>query len=140
MQPTPRGSAHLTVSKTTEFHGPLPPPSVLAEYDRVKSGLAERIVAMAEQQAQHRKEMEREVLAAQIVDAKADRSERRFGQVFAFCIALVCFIAGTYTATHGAPWPGALLGGTGVTGIVLAFLNQRRTEKLQSKEEGDEEA
>ncbi|MBY0460111.1 MAG: DUF2335 domain-containing protein, partial [Gemmataceae bacterium] len=36
------------------FQGPLPPPAILAQYNQVLDGAAERIFQMAEKQAAHR--------------------------------------------------------------------------------------
>src|SRR5258708_6290391 len=45
----------------TELHysGPLPPPEMLVGYNDAFPGCAERIVAMAERQSQHRQDMEK---------------------------------------------------------------------------------
>lgn len=40
------------------FSGPLPPPEVMAAYERVYPGTAERILAMVEKQAAHRQSLE----------------------------------------------------------------------------------
>jgi uncharacterized membrane protein len=40
------------------FAGPLPPPDLLADYERALPGLAERIVAMAENEGRHRRSLE----------------------------------------------------------------------------------
>lgn len=45
-----------------ELRGPLPPPQVLAEYDRHVPGSADRILTMAENGQQHHMAMEREQL------------------------------------------------------------------------------
>ncbi|NOT02222.1 MAG: hypothetical protein HOP29_16560 [Phycisphaerales bacterium] len=89
---------------------------------------------MAEEQAAHRHLLQNSILSAQIDDAKRDRTERRIGQFLAFGIAIMAFSAGTYAIAIGAEWPGALLGGTGVTGLVMAFLNQRRNERPNAQE------
>ena len=45
----------LAVQETVTIHaGPLPPPEILREYDQALPGLADRIVSMAEGQANHR--------------------------------------------------------------------------------------
>ena len=116
----------ITAHSIQGFRGPIPPPEILAGYDNVQPGLADRIVRMAEEQSTHRQHMEKSLLDAQVGDAKADRTERRIGQFLAFGIAVTVTLAGAYGMTQGAEWPGALLGGTGVTGLVVAFLNQRR--------------
>jgi len=46
--------------------GPLPPPSMLAEYDRIIPGAAERILNLAEQQTKHRIELEKSAIRSEI--------------------------------------------------------------------------
>lgn len=43
----------------SEFSDPIPPPSIISGYENVLPGSADRILAMAENQAKHRQEMER---------------------------------------------------------------------------------
>lgn len=50
------------------FTGPLPPPETLAKYNDAFLGCPERIVAMAEEQASHRRAME-----AKVIDSKIAR-------------------------------------------------------------------
>lgn len=44
------------------FSGPLPPPEVLEKYNAIEPGSANRIIRMAESQAQHRQSLERTVI------------------------------------------------------------------------------
>jgi uncharacterized membrane protein len=37
-----------------QFSGPIPPPQILGDYDKVQPGFAERIIAMAEREQSHR--------------------------------------------------------------------------------------
>jgi len=53
----PREIGH-TFAMNSQYEGPLPPPSVLAEFDRVVPGFAERLITAFELQAAHRREME----------------------------------------------------------------------------------
>ncbi len=46
----------------SEFSGPLPHPEILAKYENVFPGAAERIFQMAENQANHRRSMEKDSL------------------------------------------------------------------------------
>ena len=139
-QPSHTGPVTTITHKSQFTTGPLPPPETLAKYNDIHPGLADRIVTLAESEAAHRRSKELDILAAQIGDAQASRRERGRGQAFAFLIAVIFALAGTYVSTHGAPWPGALVGGTGVTAIVLAFLGQRRGETAhQPKGPKDEE-
>jgi len=53
--------AHIEVH-TARFSGPIPPPALLREYEAVLPGLAGRIVGTAEEEAKHRRRMERSLL------------------------------------------------------------------------------
>ncbi len=138
--PTPRteprvGQHTIAMLKASQFKGPIPQPEMLEKYNQVHAGLADRIVSMAESEAEHRRAVERDIVHAQIQDAEQERTERRIGQFLALLIALTVVIAGAYVSTHGAAWPGALLGSTGVTGLVMAFLGQR-TNQHANKSKG----
>lgn len=47
--------AALAVTTTTAFLGPIPPPELLAQYERTLPGLADRLVAIAERESDHRR-------------------------------------------------------------------------------------
>lgn len=49
-------------SQTSTYSGPLPAPEDLKRYDEVVAGAAERILRMAEENAEHRRQMERRVI------------------------------------------------------------------------------
>lgn len=51
--------AHIEVTTTESYRGPIPHPSHLAQLDLISAGLAERTVAMAERQQSHRQDLER---------------------------------------------------------------------------------
>jgi uncharacterized membrane protein len=63
------------------FQGPLPPPSMLAEYEQTLPGCAERIVAMVEAEGNHRRDCELQVIQAGI-------RLSHIGQVMALLIAM----------------------------------------------------
>jgi uncharacterized membrane protein len=54
--------ASIEVTEATSFSGPLPPPDLLAEYEQVIPGLADRIVRMAEEEGRHRRWLQRALL------------------------------------------------------------------------------
>lgn len=78
--------------------GPLPPASALGEYEAVVPGSAERIIDMAEGQAAHRKQMERDSLEATIRAEREDRENEyklsRAGSFYAFIICMILVIGG----------------------------------------------
>jgi uncharacterized membrane protein len=84
-QSSPSNRSMLTQRTSLEmFQGPLPPPSVLEHYDRIVPGAAQRILAMAEQQATHRQALERRVSRTGTITSV-------LGQLFAFVLTLRAF-------------------------------------------------
>ena len=107
--------------------GPLPHPAILKQYDDIVSGAAERIIRMAEQQAQHRQDLEARVI-------RTDNLKSLLGMVFGFVIALVGFGGGLYAAFAGQPfWGGAVSIGT-LASVVLAFIYGTRVREREMKQ------
>lgn len=82
-------SEHLSIHQ-----GPLPAPEQLAQYDSICSGLADRIVKMAESQIQHRQELEKKAVYTNANNA-------RLGVIFAFIICIAAIASGTYVIVSG---------------------------------------
>lgn len=107
-----------------EFTGPIPPPSIIEGYERVLPGSADRIIAMAEKQSEHRQKMENKMISAESRDSL-------LGVIFAFLLGMGCIIAAVimvYKAPeNGGAIAGALLGVTGIGSITSGFIiNTRR--------------
>ncbi len=113
-------AASLRIS--SGYSGPLPPPGLLRQFNQVVPGLAERIIDLAEKEADHRRSIELQQLSAHIEDMRAARAESRLGQVFGLTIGIVAIVSGAITASLGAEWPGSLIGGGGVIGLVAVFV------------------
>ena len=109
----------------SSFSGPLPPPETLAHYNEIIPNGAERIMVMAENQSQHRRELEKKVI-------KTDSRNSLLGIISALIIGLAAIIIGGAVIYTGHPISGTVLGSTGLTGLVSAFIygtNQRRQER-----------
>ncbi len=106
----------------SRFAGPLPPPEALAGYEEVCPGAALRIIQMAEEEGRSRRALEAKAVDAQVEGMRRQFFEARLGQVFAFLIATLFLGCGTYVATLGQPWAGALFGGIGLGSIVTTFV------------------
>ena len=65
------------------FSGPLPPPSLYGQCERVLEGSAERILAMAEREQQHRTAWESKQL-------EVAASEATPGQWLGFVVVIIC--------------------------------------------------
>jgi uncharacterized membrane protein len=78
----------------TLYQGPLPHPEILAGYDNVLPGAADRIITMAEKNQGHRHALEAKVIPAGI-------TSERIGQIFAFLLYLATLGSGTYLVASG---------------------------------------
>lgn len=124
---------------------PIPMAKELGDYEIVVPGSANRIIVMAEQNAEHRRMIENKIVDAELADKVADRAERRLGQIFGLTIGIVSIVAGAITTYLGHPVAGSFIGTSGVVGLVSVFVLGRQAEKAEKSssddddDEGDEE-
>jgi uncharacterized membrane protein len=104
--------------------GPLPAPQVLAEYERVLPGLAERIVKMAETQMVHRQGLE-----AKHLDGESRRANR--GQYFGLAVALGGFLLSGFCVAYGAVVAAAVIASVDLVGLVSTFLYGTKTKQQE---------
>jgi uncharacterized membrane protein len=117
--------AGLIVAQSSSFSGPLPPPDILQHYEDVVPGAADRIFKMAENQANHRQDLEGRVIRSDILKSY-------FGLAAGFAVAVVAIVGGVIVATGGQGTAGAAIGGAPVAALVVAFLSgtsSRRSER-----------
>jgi uncharacterized membrane protein len=102
---------------------------MLAHYEQVFPGCAERIVKMAENQAEHRQGLERHVI-------HSNASNERLGQIFAFILGLTAILGGVYLIANGQSGQGltsiiAALGA--LAGVFVYGRHQQRREREQQR-------
>ena len=102
--------------RRSHFSGPIPPPSVLAHYESVLPGLAERLLAMAEDEARHRRATWARVIRLS-----------EWGLISAVVLGLTIVLCGTVAAVRGAEMAGLAAVVATVAGLVAVFLSGRST-------------
>lgn len=112
----------VQVTEQRAFSGPIPPPDVLEHYDAISNGLANRIVAMAENEQAHRRELDISTLDANKGIANKEFSERRIGQVFGLIIGISGLACAAYLGYLGLETAAATVGGTTVVSLVGLFI------------------
>lgn len=114
----------------SKFSGPLPHPEILAKYDEIVPGAANRIIKMAEEQSAHRKDLERKVIQSDITNSK-------IGLIFGFLIGLAAFYLSYEMAKLSQPWLAGVLGLGYVVSLVGTFIygSQNRRRELKEKKE-----
>lgn len=111
------------------FSGPLPPPVVLEQYNQVVPGAAERILAMAESQSKHRREIEALVIGSDIKNS-------RMGLVCGLIIGLAGLIAAVIVAVVGYPILSGIMGFSTLGSLIGVFVHGsqgRRQEREDAK-------
>jgi len=107
--------------------GPLPSPDVLAHYDQIVPGAAERIIALLEKQVEHRQELERIVI-------KSDTSDSKLGLVLGACVSCFAIVGGVLCAIYGYTTTGIIIAGIPVPTLAAVFVygsRQRKNEREQ---------
>lgn len=116
----------------SEFSGPLPHPEILARYEEILPGAATRIFEMAEEQALHRRYMEKNSLALSGRDAL-------LGIVLGFIIALSGIVGGILIIAFNSDSVGALISGSAISGsslvgIIRTFVIGSRKQKNEKQD------
>lgn len=119
----------VTTVATSSFRGPLPPPDALARYEQICPGFADRIVALAEREAENRQQLERDNMRIAENDAIASRLETKHGQNLAFWITIVAFAAAVICAYLRQPWVAGVIAGTTLVSVVSTLMRRNNNEK-----------
>lgn len=132
------GAAHpdqlpLNIRLTTEaMAGPLPSPTLLAQYDQVMPGLAERIVSMAEREQAHRHAIDH-------LEVEQPYRIARTGQRLAFSVTAMVLGVAVLLAILGHVTLAAIIAGIDVVTLAGLFLYSRRsTDDHPADTAGDE--
>lgn len=128
-EPSPTRSIKIGASMS-RWSGPLPPPDELEGYDRVQSGLADRIVRMAEQQSEHRRSLERIV-----VEGGARRSDR--GLTLGFALAMAFLVASVALILAGHAVAGTILGTVDLVTLVGIFVYSSQDVRKELREKAE---
>jgi|HubBroStandDraft_6_1064221.scaffolds.fasta_scaffold73669_5 uncharacterized membrane protein len=104
-----------------KYEAPLPPPAMMEHYERILPGSADRIIAMAEKQSQHRQFVERQVVEANL-------TSERLGQIFAFVLGLLGLVGGLALAYTGRLTAGLIIFLSILSSFVSIFIVGRRAQ------------
>jgi len=124
---SPIGVINIVKAVSQQFSGPIPPPHILGDYDKVQVGFAERIIAMAEKEQGHRHGIEYEALSSEI-------SIQKRGQFFALIVSLVILGGSMFLIYSGKEISGSLLAGSSLIGLTYIFITGRKNDESPDKE------
>lgn len=124
---SPIGVINVVKAVSQQFSGPIPPPHILGDYDKVQTGFAERIIAMAEKEQAHRQGIEHQALSSEI-------SIQKRGQIFALIVSLVILGGSMFLIYSGKEIAGSVLAGASLTGLAYIFITGRKSDESPDKE------
>lgn len=110
------------VFEASFWQGATPPAAELERIEKVLPGGAERLIAMAERQQNHRFTLETKVVTAQL-------NQSQLGQIFALVIGLAGLGCAGYVASLGHPTASASIAGVALGSLAIAFIIGKAQEK-----------
>ena len=95
---------------------------MLAKYNNIVPGAAERILRMAELESEHRRSLDRDAVAERKRVISLTGRDVLIGQLCAVIIALAFIALAAYNVHEGHEVAGTVAGLPGIAAIVLAFI------------------
>jgi uncharacterized membrane protein len=105
----------------------LPPPSVLAKYNEAVPDAAERILVMAEKQADHRRRLEERVVVA-------NTRNQYLGSIFGFLLGAMAIGGGIYLIATGRTTEGLGSIITALVSLAAVFVIGRKSQQRERRE------
>ena len=135
-QPSPQKTSGVVTQQVRmeleAYAGPIPPPSILRQYDEIQAGFADRIMTQFEEQGRHRRKLESRVIWDNIISSAA-------GQVMAFIIFGGTVAGGMWLLAHDKSilGLGAIITALGTAGWVFRKAETARKADLLTKREAE---
>jgi len=118
------GSRSVSVS---QYQGPIPPPSILEQYDKVVPGSAELIIQQFEKQSNHRMTLESTVI-------QADIKRANLGLLAGFLLCIATVIGGCVVAVLSHAGAGATIATAAVGTLAAVFVYGTASRKKERQD------
>lgn len=118
------------ISHYQSYHGPTPPASELQGYENIIPGSANRIIKLAEEEASHRRGLEKNIVRRQFNQSSA-------GQWLGFVLSSILIAVGGLLTYLGHDTVGGIIFGTTIIGLATVFALGRwnkKEEEINSKQ------
>ena len=112
------------------FVGPLPHPEILAQYEEVLPGAAERIFTNAESQSAHRRKVEMTLVTTATSSVKHESNRAYLGLASGTIVAIILILCGAFLVYNGHDWGGTTLVVATIVGLVGIFVYSTQTRNV----------
>ena len=116
------------------FVGPLPHPEILARYEEVLPGAAERIFTNAENQSAHRRKVEMTLVTTATSSVKHESNRAYLGLASGTIVAIILILCGTLLVYNGHDWGGTTLVVATIVGLVGIFVYSTQRRSVERRE------
>lgn len=110
----------VVMNKKEVYAGPIPHPDHLRQYEEIVEGSADRLIKMAENQSEHRRNQEDNILNAEIKNVNR-------GQIFGFILLMTCLIGGFILIAFDKNGMGIAAIITAVAGFALSYFYGKKS-------------
>jgi uncharacterized membrane protein len=112
------------LQQSTAHMGPLPPPEMLAEYERIHPGMSAALLDMVKEQSRHRREIE-----------KMSAWRPYFGMTTGFLVTVMAFGIAFYAIRAGESAAAVIAALVALAPVVGAFISGRSSEARRHEAE-----
>ena len=102
------------------YSGPLPPSNEFSSYEKALPGAAERILSMAEKEAEHRRENENIIVQHSV-------RKSSLGQIFAFILALISMGLIFFSILKGELLGAIVPAITALSSLIAVFIGKKQS-------------
>lgn len=124
----------VTIAHQVETSGPLPDPQMLAQYEQVKAGFAERLIVMAEKEQNERLKNQQLIIQIEQDANKALNKNIQRGQIFALIAVFSMIGYCSYLAFLGDTEASADAAKYIIIGLAAVFITGRVASEIIKKE------
>jgi uncharacterized membrane protein len=117
--------------------GPIPPPTMLAEYKNIDNRIVEIFMDQWVAETKYRRNLNKEKIAIQKDFNEKTFTERRWGQICATIICFAAFLTAAYCVKSGYPTAAGIIGGGALVSIVTVFITGRRHVSKRGRKTAD---
>lgn len=114
--------AQIIAQKVEGYSGPIPSPDMMEKYENLSPGFANRILSMAEKQADHRMNAENKMI-------EIERQDSKRGSWFAFLLGVGSLISAVFIVylerSAAGAIGGSILGTSGITFLAINFIKRK---------------